>query len=218
MRGSFLSERFLEYGINQIKYKHLKKIYKAHFNLTDGFISGEIRLAIILQLLSGALYLDLVLLFMTSYASIYHIFHHVIEKWICKDDIISINFYNNLNDIDTRKKSAQEFAANSRNEENFSCIIRAHGGWLIRIKYPTLKDNAVKNRGSFYCRKGFYAVNIKPMVDSNKLIVWRLIKCQGSKHNSTAFKCSKLYKLLTQKTFELLQLGLCIIRDSAYAI
>ena len=122
------------------------------------------------------MYLDLGLLFVTSYASIYHIFHVVIQYWICNDEIIPVNFYNNLSDIKAMKKSAQEFSADSCNEGIFGNIIGALNSWIVKIKYPMLKGNSVKNQGSFFWHKDFYIVNVQAMVDSNKLIVWRLIR------------------------------------------
>lgn len=75
----FLSEKFLKYTINEEKYEHLKKMNVAHEYSTGGLISGEMKVAITLRLLSGALYLDLGLLFVTSYSTIYWIFHYMIH-------------------------------------------------------------------------------------------------------------------------------------------
>ena len=76
----FRSERFLRDGINHPKYYKLKQMQHAHLNSTGGFISGEVRLAITLRLLSGTFYQDLGLLFVISYSGIYHIFHYVLKK------------------------------------------------------------------------------------------------------------------------------------------
>lgn len=68
-----------------------------------GFISGEIYLAIAIQLMSGALYLDLSLLYVTSYSHIYKIIHYVNEYWICNNGINLIIFFKELTDIEAMK-------------------------------------------------------------------------------------------------------------------
>lgn len=89
---------------------------------------------------------------------------------------------------------------NGYNEGVFGGIISAIDRWLVKIKCQTLKGDGVKNQGSFYCHKGFYAVNIQAMVNQNKIITWRSIKCWGSEHNLTEFKRLKLYDKLVNKT------------------
>ena len=70
----------------------------------------------------------------------------------------------------------------------------------MKIKYLSLKMDGMKNQGSFYCRKGYFAMNVQAMVDRNKRVVWRSILYRGSEHDSTAFKRSQLYKTLLSKT------------------
>lgn len=214
----FLSEKFLREEIHQKKYIDLKKMNDAHKDSTGGFISGEVRLAITLRLLSGASYLDLGLLFITSYSHVYDIYHYVIKYWINNDDVISIDFYKNLTDVEAMKQTAKEFAVNGRNESIIGGAIAALDGWLVKIKCPTLAGDKVKNQGSFFCQKDYFAVNVQAMVDRKKRVVWRSIKCRESKHDSTAFKRSSLYKLLVRKSKFLMELGLYILGDSAYAI
>ena len=76
----------------------------------------------------GASYIDLGLLFVTSYSNIYCIFHYVNEYWIFNDKVILINFFNNLTDVDAMKQVAEDFAANSHNEGIFGGIISALNG------------------------------------------------------------------------------------------
>ena len=122
-KENFLSEEFLE--LLEISYVHkkLKIINNMHKHSTGSFISGEIYLAIILRLMTGASYLDLGLLYVCGYSSIYRIFHYVIENWICNDKIVKIECYENLTNIESMKKAAKEFAKNGRNEGIFGGII-----------------------------------------------------------------------------------------------
>ena len=116
------------------------------------------------------------------------------------------------------KKAAKEFAKNRWNEGIFSRIIGILDGWLVKIGCPSLKHDNVLNVGSFYCRKGYYAVNVQAMVNRNKIIIWRSIKCRGSEHDLTAFKRSNLYNILVEKYALLLELGLYFLADSAYSL
>jgi len=88
----------------------------------------------------------------------------------------------------------------------------------VKIGCPSLKHDNVLNVGSFYCRKGYYALNVQAIVDRNKIIVWRSIKCRGSEHDSTAFKRSEIYHALVEKYSLLTELGLYILADSVYCL
>lgn len=167
----FLSERFLNGEIGDMQYYRLHKMKHAHEYSTGGFISGEIKVAITLRLLSGASYQDLGLLFVTSYSNIYRIFHYVIENWINNDGVMKIDCYNELSDVEAMKKAAKTFATHGKNEGIFGGIIACLDGWLVKIKCPMLNGDCVKNQGSFFCTKGYYAINVQAMVNRHKMIV-----------------------------------------------
>ena len=96
----FMSEEFLHALETSQVHKRCKCMQLSHKDSTGGFVCGEIRLAITLRLMAGASYLDLGLLYVCGYSSIYRIFHHAIEHWMCNDKIACINCFDNLNDID----------------------------------------------------------------------------------------------------------------------
>ena len=81
----------------------------AHQIRNNGIICGEIKLAIILRLIARASYLDLFLLYGISYQHRYTIFHHVNSKWICNDNVSSIQFHQNLEDEESVLNTSQEF-------------------------------------------------------------------------------------------------------------
>ena len=166
-----MSEEFLDSLETSHPHKKLKDMHHAHKHSTGGFASGEIRLAITLRLMAGASYLDLGLLHICGYSSTHRIFHHVAENWICNDEIVSIDFCENMTNVDAMKQAAKDFAKNGRNEGIFGRIIGVLGGWLVKIGCPSLKHDNVLNVGSFYCRKGYCALNVQAIVDRNKIIV-----------------------------------------------
>ena len=77
----------------------------------------------------------------------------------------------------------------------FGGTIGALDGWLVKIKCPNSKRDKVTNFGSFFCRKGCYALNVQAIVDRNKMIICYSVKCCGSEHDSTAFKRTFYTKL-----------------------
>ena len=86
------------------------------------------------------------------------------------------------------------------------------------MKCPTAKGDGDLNFGSFYCHKGYYAVNVQAIADRNKKILWYCVKCHGSKHDSAAFKSSSLCQILIEKPSFLIENGLCFLGNSACAL
>jgi hypothetical protein len=213
----FKSEQYLDNLRNGvIGHKYLEAMDHAHRKSTGGFISGEIKLALTLRLLAGGSYMDLSLLFETSFSYCYKIFHYVIQNWINNDNFIKINGADYLNDEDRMKKVACEFSRASNGL--FSGAIGAIDGWLVRIKKPTWKRDKVKNAASYYSRKGFYALNIQVVVDRKKRVLYRSILSRGAEHDSSAFKQSSLYRILQRKWRWFRDRGFYFIGDSAYAL
>ena len=94
--------------------------------------------------------------------------------------------------------------------------IGALDGWLVRIKSPSEKE--CRNPGKYFCRKGFYAINVQVIVDRKKRILWRCIGAKGSSHDSSVFNESSLAKTLLRLAVDLWEKGLYIVADSAYAL
>ncbi len=58
-------------------------IYIAHANSTSGMISGEIKLAMTLRILGGGSYLDISMLFESSFNHAHKILKYVVKEWLC---------------------------------------------------------------------------------------------------------------------------------------
>ena len=71
--------------------------------------------------------------------------------------------------------------------------IGAADGWVVKIRCPSWKE--VLNPGKYFCRKGFYGINVQAIVAKNKKILWRSIGEKGSAHDSKVFIESSLGKL-----------------------
>lgn len=176
-----------------------------------GLIPGEVKTAISLRVLAGGSYLDLMPLFDVSVAHVYAIFNEFLD-WVLK--AFHFPFVGYIKDENTT--ALAEIATQFSHGSNgiFSGIIGAIDGIAIRIRSPQLKE--VWDPGNYYCRKGFYALNVQAICDRSKKFLWCYTSNKGSTHDSVAFTNSSLYSLLTQKTAWLEAHGLHIVGDSAY--
>ena len=109
-------------------------------------------------------------------------------------------------------------AADFANKTNgvFYGVIGALDGLALRITSPTLNEVAVP--GNFYCRKGFFALNVQAICDRQKRFLWCYPMNKGSTHDSAAFGGSQLIELLKELAPELEQQGLFLVGDAAYAL
>ena len=69
-----------------------KAMCNAHKLAFGGYISGNFKLSITIRLLSGSLCLDLGLLHVYYYNTIYKIMYYALKNYVCNDDVISVNF------------------------------------------------------------------------------------------------------------------------------
>ncbi len=63
----------------------------AHEHSTGEFISGEVMVAITLRILGGGSYLDLALLFESSFNHTHKIFRYVVHDWLVHETFYPIN-------------------------------------------------------------------------------------------------------------------------------
>ena len=91
-------------------------------------------------------------------------------------------------------------------------------GVAIRIRSPTLKE--VPDPGNYYCRKGFYALNVQAICDKKKRFLWCYPSNKGSTHDSSAFSGSRLYDLLREEAVskKLYEMGLFLAGETAYGV
>ena len=96
-------------------------ILRAHEESTDGFISGEIKIALTLRLLAGGFYLGLTLLFEMRFTYSYVVFHDVIGDWILDDRFIKIDREEYCSDVDCMSAVSLDFSRRSKGVIN-GCI------------------------------------------------------------------------------------------------
>jgi hypothetical protein len=109
---------------------------------------------------------------------------------------------------------ASEFA--KRTDGIYNGCIGALDGLALRVKCFTMSE--VPDPGNYYCRKGFYALNVQAICDRKKRFLWCSTGHKGGTHDSKAFFETKLYDLLENMADDLQEKGLYLAGDSAYAL
>jgi hypothetical protein len=122
----------------------------AHEHSTGGFISGEVKVAITLCILGGGLYLDLALLFESSFNHTHKIVRYVVHNWLAHESFCPINGVDYCQDKQQMQEIALQFSWASRGVIN-GCI-SALDGWIVKIQKPQ-KSDGVGNAASFYSCK-----------------------------------------------------------------
>ncbi len=124
-------------------------ILLAHEHSTGGFISGEVKVAITLCILGGGSYLDLALLFESSFNQTHKIFRYVVHDWLVHDSFYPIDGVDYWRDEQQMQEVALQFSWASRGVIN-GCI-GALDGWIVKIKKPR-KGDGVGKAVAFYSR------------------------------------------------------------------
>ncbi|CAJ1934612.1 unnamed protein product [Cylindrotheca closterium] len=167
-------------------------------------VSGEIRVAIGLRMLAGGSYLDLVPLFRVSSSQLYDVFDTFLV-WILATFKFPLPQYFAENNWPAIERLAFPFA--EKTNGIFYGVFAALDGLAVRIKGPRIDE--VPDPGNYYCRKGFFALNVQAMCDKAKYFLWCFPANKGSTHDSTAFANSTLFEMdqlqqnITQATGEI---------------
>jgi hypothetical protein len=67
-------------------------------------------------------------------------------------------------------ENARAFSNTGCHNGILSGVIGSLDGWLVKIR-RSKKSDMVGDITSFYCRKGFYAVNVQAIVNKQKLVL-----------------------------------------------
>ena len=125
-----------------------------------GLIPGEIKVAISIRILAGGSYLDLMPLFDVSVSTLYVIFDQVLD-WVLRTLRLPLMQYIHEENWSALDSIAAPFSYGSNGA--FGGIIGALDGLAVRICSPSL--NEVSDPGNYYCRKGFFTLNVQAICD-----------------------------------------------------
>ena len=108
-------------------------------------------------------------------------------------------------------------AFSSASGGSFGNCIGALDGVAIKIRAP-YASNMIQDPGNYFCRKGFYALNVQTICDKHRRVLWMSTGHKGSTHDSTAFLETQLFKILEESADWLEDRGYFIVGDSAYPL
>lgn len=191
----------------QSRKKHrLDDAWEVH----GGIISGEIKVAAYLRILSGASYLDVGDIYGFHDRTSYPIFFEVVG-WINQ----TYSFDYDCTDI-ARLQSISDGFAKFSGHALQGCI-GAIDGLALRIRCPSEKDGIV-DPGNYFCRKGFHAYNVQAVVDSKKRFLFASPCHVGSANDARAWAETSLSKKVDGMEAELMSHRLWLAGDSAYPL
>ena len=176
-------------------------------------ICGEVKMAVSIQMMAGGSYLDLVPLFAVSTSHLYNIFEQFLN-WILLTLEFPLVCWLREKNWDALIDLADNFAEKTNGV--FYGVFCSLDGLAVRIRSPRLSE--VPDPGNYYCRKGFYALNVQAICDRKKRFLWCYPSNKGSTHDSAAFAGSRLFDLLLEVWEQLHEHGLFIAGDSAYGL
>jgi hypothetical protein len=152
-REFYLDEIFSHQLPNSDHSHQWTNILLAHDHSTGGFISGEVKVAITLRILRGGPYLDLALLFESSFNHTHKILRYVVHDWLVHDSFYPINGVDSCRNVQQMQEVALQFSRASRGVINGCICIGALDGWIVKVQKPR-KGDGVGNTATFYSRKG----------------------------------------------------------------
>jgi hypothetical protein len=102
----------------------------------------------------------------------------------------------------------------TRGRSPISGCVGCLDGIAIKIMEPSAATTP--NPSTYYNRKGFFALNVQAVCDSDSRFTFGSAMCPGSTHDSTAFAVSALSRLLGRTGDGTLLSGFWIAADEAY--
>ncbi|KAH7980463.1 hypothetical protein HPB49_016342 [Dermacentor silvarum] len=101
-----------------------------------------------------------------------------------------------------------------RRDCRFQGCVGAVDGTFVCIRAPSDRD--VANKAAYFCRKGYYALNVMVVCDGSLKITALETSYPGSVHDSFVWKASSLYREC--RSGSLLDGGEYLLGDSAYPL
>lgn len=182
----------------------IDKPYKASTDYRRSTVPSDIRLAITLRLLAGASYLDLMLAYQVGEETIRDIFQNT-----CDGLMARLRLKGFPKSQAGLRSIARQFQTSRKDVSPLSGCVGALDGICIKIKKPEPEENPAM----FFSRKGFYAIPVQALVDSNYIFRFCSAVCTGATHDSLAFSVSGLRRELEKG---ILGSVFYIVGDEAY--
>ena len=123
--------------------------------------------------------------------------YKVIKEWITPSKIGNIDMSVYLEDEEAMSRVSKGFS--ERSNGVLTGAIGAIDEWLVKIIRPSWRFVRIRNPITFFSRKGFFVLNVQCIVDHDKKLLWASYRHKRASHDSSAFRDTKLYKVLKQK-------------------
>lgn len=150
-------------------------------------IQPDVTLGVTLRMLAGGSYLDLMAAYEISDSAVYEIFHSTTEALMKRLRLPGLP-----RTIPGLRRLAEEFKMSRSPPSPLSGCVGALDGIAIKIKKPS----SYLDPAYFYCRKGYYAIPVQAVVDSDYRFLCYSARCVGSTHDSLAHAVSSLGQYL----------------------
>jgi hypothetical protein len=171
---------------------------------SGGRVEPAVRLALTVRMLSGASYLDMMMLFRVASSTVYDVFHSTVSSITKRIAMPGLSWVQS-----ELQRRALAFTTSRQPPNPLYGCVGAVDGICIEIQKPA---DEYGPRG-FYCRKGMYAIPAQALVDANYRFLYLSSKCAGSTPDGIAWESSSLGMRLRR---EPLPLGFWIAGDAAY--
>jgi hypothetical protein len=147
----------------------------------------ELQLSMTLRYLAGGAVVDIIDLHGVAYSTFYTCLWRTLEA-LDKAFKLSFDVTDNTEMANLEEGFAQLTGHVLRG------IVGALDGLAIKIQKPWVQE--VPDPMAFFNRKGFFAVNVQAICDSNRRFKWYAASTCGSTHDATAFSATRLMQRL----------------------
>lgn len=186
------------------KFSDQEEMEEERSHRSGNSTQAQIILAVAIRMLAGGSTHDIALAFDIGFSTVYTYLHSVVD---------SISNRIHLDSIPTNERelrtSALKFATSRPSVNPLPGCVGAIDGITIAIERP----QKIYNPSAFYCRKGYYAIPVQGLVNSEYKFAAMSAFCTGSTHDSAALKMSNIGKFLDEGN---LPIGYWIAGDEAY--
>ena len=140
-------------------------------------ITADVRLGATLGILAGAEVLDVCHIFQIGNSTAYNVLHETVNVMNSV-----LRFPKLPREEDALHAAARDFKLSRSQFNPLDGCVGALDGICMKLKKP--KNESIP--ASFYCRKGYYAIPVQAVCDSNYLFRYASGLCGGATHDSLA--------------------------------
>ena len=155
----------------------LNKPYQHGTNYRRDSLPADLRLGITQRILSGAEILDVCFIFKIGRSTAYNVLHDTVQEMNRV-----LRFPKLRRAVDELHKIARDFKVSRSQVNPLDGCVGALDGICMKLKKP--RNESIP--ASFYCRKGYYAIPVQVVCDSNYLLRYASGLCGSETHDALA--------------------------------